>query len=338
MTVFTPWRVFRAAVQPTIIMFGLVISLLVMNAGQAVAMAPEVRIDLHAKALVDGESILLGHIADIRSEDTQLAAAIRKIDIGRAPLPGQSLLIDPGLVKVRLKQNNIDPERCRVGGKGPVSVLRNHVILSAERVRAAVEAFIHVHAPWAADQMKIRPIQYDQDQILPCGHMALQIRAPKHTDWLGAIPLKVTIQVDGQTVRTTGVPIYIEVWQDVVLAAKPLGRNQPIMASDVRTERMNLARVPSNAILRKDQVLGRRANRSIAVNSVLRSDQVELPPAVRRGDVVQVLAESARLKITTQGIAQENGGIGDYIRVLNSASKKSIHARVVDSQTVQVDF
>lgn len=332
-----PFYAIRQSLRPKIILCGLAISLLTMNPGTANAGA-QVRIALRAKALVDGESILLGHIADIHSGDGKLAAAIRRIDIGRAPLPGQSLRIDPDLVRVRLRQNHIDLKKCRITDRGPVKVLRNHVTLTAERMRTAVKDYIETHAPWAASQMKIRPIPYRQALILPCGHMTLQVTPPLHTDWLGAIPFKVTIRVNGRTARRTSVPTYIEVWQNVVLAAKPLGRHQPIMASDVRIEKMNLAGVPANAISRMDQVLGRRANRSIAANSVLRLDEVELPPVVRRGDVVQVLAESAYLKITTRGIAQENGGIGQYIRVMNSTSRKSIHAKVIDSHTVKVDF
>jgi flagella basal body P-ring formation protein FlgA len=65
---------------------------------------------------------------------------------------------------------------------------------------------------------------------------------------------------------------------------------------------------------------------------------VDLPPVVRKGDVVQVLAESAQLKITTQGVAQENGGVGQKIQVMNVASKKNVLARIIDAQTVKVDF
>jgi len=295
-------------------------------------------IDLRSTAQVDGESILLGQVAEIVSDNSDQADVLRNVELGRAPLPGQSLLIHRSQIEMRLKHNGVDPQQYRIADQGPIKVLRNQEIISAEQIRAAVEAFIKAHAPWSADQMTIRPIHYAQDHGLPCGRLSIQITAPKHTDWLGAVPFKVIMRVDGREVKRTSVPAYIEVWQEVILAGKPLGRNQPITAGDIRAERMNLARVPANAVVRKDQVLGRRANRSIAVNSVLRLDQVDSPPVVRKGDVVQVLAESNLLRITTQGVAQGDAGIGERIRVLNMASKKKIHARVVDAQMVQVDY
>lgn len=316
--------------------FGLVAGLLFCS-GPAVA-AGTIQIHLRANARVNDESIRLGDIADVRSDNVDLSRRLRNIDVGRAPLPGQSLLIHRGQVEMRLRQNDIDPDSCRIILQGPVKVLRKHATVAAGQIRSAVRAYINAHAPWAADQMKIRPIRYDRDHVLPCGSAILRVTAPKHTDWLGAIPFKVEIQVNGRTVKRTSVATYIEVRQDVVVAAKPLGRNQPITPADVRTQNMNLARVPANAVLRPDQVIGQRADRSIAVNSVLRADQIYSPPVIRKGDTVQVLAESNHLKITTQAIAQEDGGTGDNIRVMNIASRKKIHARVIDSQTVRVDF
>ncbi|MBI5063028.1 MAG: flagellar basal body P-ring formation protein FlgA, partial [Desulfatitalea sp.] len=241
-------------------------------------------------------------------------------------------------VETRLKQNGIDLARCRIVDAGPVKVIRNHAGITDAQIRAAVEVYIQANAPWQADQMKIRPIAYDQAHKLPPGKVSLEVMAPKHTDWLGAIPFQVRLLVDGEAVKRTSVSAYIEVWQAVVLTAKPLGRNQPITREDLQLETMNMARVPANAILSMDQLIGRRANRAIAVNSILRVDQVDLPPIVRKGDVVQVLAESAQLKITTQAVAQENGGVGQKIQVMNVASKKNVHARIVDAQTVKVDF
>jgi flagella basal body P-ring formation protein FlgA len=311
--------------------------LCILLAATAVAADP-LQITLAPKASVDEESILLGRIAQIQGGEAGQAATIGQIDLGRAPLPGQSMVLYRNQVEMRLKQNGIDPTQCRIVDAGPVKVIRNHAGVSDAEIRAAVEAYIHTRAPWKAEQMKIRPIGYNQSHKLPPGKVRLQVMAPKHTDWLGAVPFQVRLLVDEQAVKRTSVSAYIEVWQEVVLAAKPLGRNQPINREDLDLQRMNMDGIPANAIVNLDHVIGCRANRAIAINSILRTDQVDLPPIVRKGDVVQVLAESAQLKITTQAVAQENGGVGQKIQVINVASKKKVHARIIDAQTVKVDF
>lgn len=304
----------------------------------AAGSAEPVRIVLPTHATVDADTILLGEIADIHGADAEQVESLGAVEVGRAPLPGQTLLLHGSQVEMRLRQHRFDADMLHIEATGPVRVLRGHQSVTAEQITKAVHAFIVKHAPWSVEQMTIRPIQYAQSHRVPPGKVALQVIPSRHADWLGAMPFRVNIMVDGHAVQRTSVPAYIEVWQEVVLAAKPLGRNQPITRDDVKIETMNIARIPASAIMRLDQVLGRRANRPIAVNSVLRNDQVDLPPIIRRGDVVQVLAESETLRVTTQAVAQENGGLGETIRVMNMRSRKNIHAQVVDAQTVRVEF
>jgi flagella basal body P-ring formation protein FlgA len=186
--------------------------------------------------------------------------------------------------------------------------------------------------------MKIRPIKYSQDVTVMDGRLSFQVKSPKHNDWLGSIPFTVLLNVDGKIAKKVTVAVTIEVWSDVVLAAIPLGKYQIIESKHVRIEKMNLARAPENAVLHIEQAVGSRTNRNIAANSILRSDQIELPPVVKRGDVVRVVAESKHIKISANARAKESGAKGKMIRVQNLQSKKTIYAQVVDSQTVQVEF
>lgn len=210
--------------------------------------------------------------------------------------------------------------------------------IGPEKIRAAVQQYIHHHAPWNPEQLNISKINYNRPLNVPSGKIAFQVSVPKHTDWLGAIPFKVAVVVDGQKVNRITVPANIEVWSDVVMTTKPLGKYQPIGRDDIQIKKMDLARVPSSVLVNIDQVLGRRTNRNIAANCILRRDQVEIPPVIKRGDLVQVVAESPLLKISVKAMAKENGIQGDRIKVVNLRSKKAIYAQVVDEQTVRVDY
>lgn len=215
---------------------------------------------------------------------------------------------------------------------------QTEAVVAPADVNAALKAFIMRHAPWNPDQLKITRLTFDQELTVPPGKRELRITAPKHTDWLGPVPFRVDILVDGREAEKVTAPATIEVWSDVVMAVKPLGKHQPIEADDIVVKKMNLARVPANVIVRTDQVLGLRARHKIAANCLLRSDQIESPPVIMRGDVVQMVAESSALKVAAKGMAKESGAMGERIRVMNLRSKKIIYAQVLDEQTVQVEF
>jgi len=209
---------------------------------------------------------------------------------------------------------------------------------SNEHVCKAVRDFIFSHAPWDARQIKIARIHANQQVSLPPGKVSLKVIAPKHTDLLGPVVFQVQLEVDGRLVKTVKVQADIEVWANVLLTAKPLGRGQPLREADIKSESMNLARVPADAVLEPGQVLGMRADRPINAGTVLRSSQFNLPPMVRKGDVIQLVIESDQLKITTRGIAQQDGSRGQNIKVKNMRSDKIIYARVLDHDTAVVNF
>lgn len=211
-------------------------------------------------------------------------------------------------------------------------------IVAPEKIRSAVKKHILRRAPWDPDQMTIDRIRFNQAISVPAGKVALRVTAPRHTDWIGAIAFTVNLMVNGKKVGRLTVPAHLDVWSDVVVTTRPLGKYEPVGKDDIRIEKMNLARVSSNVIDSTDDVLGRRTKRNIAANCILRKDLVEIQPIVKRGEMVRVLAESPILKISVKGIAKQNGAKGDRIKVINIRSKKAVYARVVDGQTVQVDF
>ncbi len=287
---------------------------------------------------VSGDAVRLKDVSELSQGQDGVPERLGRIKVSDAPLPGKSRWVSAKQVQMRLARAGVDESIYRILSNGPTRVHRRALLVKAQDICDAVRRHIQANAPWRSDQMKIRPITYSHDVAVSEGQLSFQVRSPKHNDWLGSIPFVVTVIVDGNVAKKVTVPASIEVWSDVALAAIPLGKYQIIEPKHVRFEKMNLARAPANALLNMDQAVGSRTNRNIAANSILRSDQIELPPVVQRGDVVQVIAESRRMKISVKARAKESGAIGKMIRVQNLRSNRTIYAEVLDAQTVLVNF
>ena len=65
---------------------------------------------------------------------------------------------------------------------------------------------------------------------------------------------------------------------------------------------------------------------------------VEVPFAVKRGELVRIIAEKNGIYVETTGRALQNGHIGDTIKVKNVYSRKVIEGKVKDEKTVVVSF
>ena len=57
---------------------------------------------------------------------------------------------------------------------------------------------------------------------------------------------------------------------------------------------------------------------------------------VCKGDRITITAEIAGMEVKTAGIAQQDGVVGDNIKVINSSSQKAVIARVASPEEVVI--
>ncbi|MDQ2944730.1 MAG: flagellar basal body P-ring formation chaperone FlgA, partial [Acidobacteriota bacterium] len=94
--------------------------------------------------------------------------------------------------------------------------------------------------------------------------------------------------------------------------------------------------VPSDVLKNVDQVVGKRARRSIQAGSPIRANLLEAPREIGQGDVVQVSVVDGQAQITFQSRAQSGGRKGDTILVQNPSNGRSFKATIIDKAKVEV--
>jgi len=87
-----------------------------------------------------------------------------------------------------------------------------------------------------------------------------------------------------------------------------------------------------------DEVIGKRAIRSLAVQSPISKSALAQPYLVRKGDRVTIEAKRKGLSIQTIGIMKAVGQAGQMVTVTNQDSGKDLRAKVVGPGVVRVEF
>lgn len=295
-------------------------------------------IRIRERVEIAAAEVLLGQIANIAGNDVQLNQYLQGIVIGKAPLPGDSRQFDRDHLIQRLKQHHIDLTAVQVEAPPQVNVIRSHIQIQKQEIEKIVSDFILQHTPRANTTMRISEIQVPKSLILPKGRITYKVAAPRSRQLMGRCPISVDFSVDGRVHKKVWANAMIEVLGQVVVTRKPLGRYKPITANDIEVRTLDLANLPANVLSDPAAAIGKRTKRAIGSQMPLRADHIELPPLVKRGDLVVIIAESASMKITTRGQVKKKGRLGELIPVVNLDSKKILHARVLDANTVKVDF
>jgi flagella basal body P-ring formation protein FlgA len=302
------------------------------GAGESVSVRCHEQVDIAA------DQILLGDIARVDGGDDTFVRRLEAVVIGRSPLPGKTRSLDRAAILTRIKQSGIDPAPLDLQIPSDVLVTRAAVTVGREQIEQIVREYIRQQAAGAADELRIKEIRTGEPVVLPQGHLTARVTAPKNTEWAGTIPLSVVFNTGAESERRAWVTVSLERLTRVVVARRPLGRYKPIDDDDVEVKAVDAAGLPADCITHPETVVGKHTRRPVDTGTVLRTDLVEFPPLVKNGDRVRIIAETSGLRISAFGQVKQKGGQGELIQVMNLDSNKVVYARVVDSQTVKIDF
>jgi flagella basal body P-ring formation protein FlgA len=120
---------------------------------------------------------------------------------------------------------------------------------------------------------------------------------------------------------TVYLPIEVRVFAPALLAARPIGRGQPVGADDVRIERIDLTRTNSPVYGADESLEGLVTTRAIAAGEPLRRDLVKPPPILVAGDPVKVVYDGNGFAASIDGKALTAAGDGQAVRVTTAAGR-----------------
>lgn len=302
------------------------------------AFAGDISISASKNVVVNQSTITIGDIASVAGDDTDLVQQIRQVSLGNAPALGFVRNMEKSYIDIRLRQTRIDPTRIALLLPDTIEITRNSCEVPRSEIERIALEYLQPRLPYDRNKTRVTFAGTVEKVLLSDPDFITQVSLPGRSDMLGSVPLMVQFLVKNQVEKKIWVTASVSVESQVVVAKKPINRRQVISEDMLDLVAGDLAKLPANALANIDEVVGKRALRLINTNEILRVDLVEMPPLVKRNDIVTLVAEKGLLRITAKGEVKENGRRGERIRVVNLDSNKLIYARVLDGNTVRVEF
>ena len=231
------------------------------------------------------------------------------------------------------------PSLCAAYPLSPGAAKAPHekVVREAE-VRKVIETFLAQRAAPLNAQVSVKKIGYSGDLKLPAGEIGYEVVAPERWEGYGNASLALVVRVDGEVKKNVTVLVEVEALAEMVVATRTLERGEVVTRSDLALARRDLAHVQGRFLQNVDEAVGLMVKSTTRANSPVRGDYLEKVPVVKSGQMVTIVAENEVVRITASGRAKGAGAVGDQIIVQNSSSQKDVAARVLDANTVRVDF
>lgn len=151
---------------------------------------------------------------------------------------------------------------------------------------------------------------------------------------------RMCVQIDvvdaGKVLDSMSVWFDVALYREVLVAAHGLRPNAPVAAADFVLAERDTAPWGGATLAAFEHIAGKRVRYYIAPGAVVRSDDLATMPAVTRHQEIQVAVITPSVVVETVGIAQEDGALGQVIKVRNIANKATYFAQVVDSGRAQL--
>lgn len=287
------------------------------------------------EAVVNGDRIYLKDILD-SSSDSKLAEKIGNLIVGYSPRPGKEKKLTGSWIVSKLRSKKWLPKDAEISAPKYIRISRAYQNLNPQRLEQVFLNYIASRSGKA--EFKVSQFKVRGSYKFPTGRMTFHILNPFPKKLSGRVSLRIAVSLGGKERRRLTLSGWIDRFESVLCANRYLPRNTVLTAADVKMQQMNVSKAPANLVTDLKDAVGKRLKQNIKPGEAIRHNMLSIPPLIRKGDKVKLVAQSGALRIVTLGIAKSSGGLGDQIRIENITSKKTVVGRVKDRSTVHVIF
>ncbi|CAM2789141.1 flagella basal body P-ring formation protein FlgA [Legionella steigerwaltii] len=132
------------------------------------------------------------------------------------------------------------------------------------------------------------------------------------------------------------VPVKITVLKTIYVAKRALLKGSRLTQDDIYQTEMDVQKLNSGYFTEKDLLIGQICKKNIPPNSPLNPHNIEAAKLINKGERVSIVLNDNNLTVSMEGVAMEEGSLGETIKVRNLSSKKIIEAQVSAAKKVNV--
>jgi len=297
---------------------------------QSLFASSDANIIIFPEAFVQGPTIRLYEIAKFQNMSRQQLAKIKDIDLADAPQFSEVLSFSSEaiaeMLRSKLNDNNLKFEI-----PSNISIKNLASKISADSVRSRI--INGVRSSCEDCKIELRDVA-----VPPVRETSVKTTWDISADWSrvrGAfqLPLEVTNSAGKKDIYwVTGKALLN---RRVLVTKRNLLFGEKIQKDDVELQNRDVT-YSTDTVTQPGEVVGAIANTVIPANTLLTRSKFQRPPALKRGQDVTVRMGDSGWNVSIKGVAEQNGKLGDMVKVLNPLTKKVVVGTVVADGVVEV--
>jgi len=292
------------------------------------------QISFKEQAEVTTDYITLGDIVSFDEESALTSSLATKVVV-QSPEPGDNLIIDSVSIRDQIMRKTRLSIYTQWTGSPKVTVSRPGQQILPKKLLGAIRSYLQEHKhelPQAEVSFVPRslPIPFMVSQ----GKLDIEV-IPSNPAILKSTRFSIICRVEGKVEKNFSIQGELRALAPVVIATDSLRRGAILTPGNTKNVVKDLTE-HDDPCTDQRLILGKRLKRSVRAQAVINASDVEIPPMIKRGQLVKIIFYQGSLYLTATGVARTDGKLNQIIRVRNASSNKLIQGRVTAPGVVEV--
>ena len=212
-------------------------------------------------------------------------------------------------------------------------------LVSEQVIHRAVEHYVQTELEGRVDRQQRFEIytRWQGDVELEIqGDVEISVRRISVNPFHGPTVVRVELQVGGETRRALTVTVDTRFFKEVLVTTRSIRRGEDFTLDMFELIERDITAEKDGYYIDFSELTDLQAKRPLGFDRILTHRYVEKVPVVHRGDEVQLVVQAGNMRVSTLGVALQDGGLGARIRVRNLDSGKILRGEILDSRTLKV--
>ncbi|HTY60976.1 MAG TPA: flagellar basal body P-ring formation chaperone FlgA [Acidobacteriota bacterium] len=296
----------------------------------------QLHIKLKEEAAVVSSNVLLKDIAVLSGPDERQLEKIGNIKILDAPAFGETEMPSRNQISARLQAAAGPLPDGTISGASAVRIRLQGRQITADEIRPMLRARIVESTSWKESEIRIPSIGSLNGIELPPADAGFRMAAAGAVFGKKNILVPLEILQGGKNLRSYWISADVVIHADVLAAGRKISQGETFAPGDIEKKYVEIPDIRADYARDPDEVVGKVSRRGLLPGVLLTREAISDPLFVKSGETVRLRLERNGIRLTSLAKAEQDGQLGQFIRVRSIDFSTYLKAQVIGHSEVRV--
>jgi flagella basal body P-ring formation protein FlgA len=293
-------------------------------------------INLKEDATIEAANILLKDIAELRGPDSDLLDRLAHVSLGATPAFGDRVYLSRNLIGEIIEKTvgGISADSFAGASVVQIRLLGRHI--NEEELAALIKKHLLETTSWNESELVIRSIGNAKGIEIPPVKSELRVLPNAALMGQRSISIPVEVSCDGKSLRNFWVTAQVAIRAEVLIASNKIPSGRVITSQDVIKQTVEISDLRGSYYRELDDIVGKVSRRIFSSGDLLTRESFTEPLLVKTGETVRLRLERDGIVLTSLAKAEQDGKLGQMIRVRNIDYSTLLKAQVTGRAEVKL--